>query len=130
MSSRDSATAKGRGCIILIALIWFVCSQIAKWVSHNRETVNHGIEVAKKVGVLIAVAVVVVFILKRIFAYRRAIRHSEQNYLSVVLHNHDFDGLMRRTKVLSENARKVLPEIEKGQAELERSLRDLRNERC
>ena len=58
---------------------------------------------------------------------RKKIRHSETNYLSVVLNNHNFEDLMRRAKSLSDNAREVLPEVEKSQLQLEQGLRELRN---
>lgn len=129
MSRSDSdVAAKGWGCLILIAVIWFVCSRIAAWISRNKETVDNGIEIAKKIGMWTLVGVVLVFVLKKVFAYRKRIRHSEVNYLSVVLNNHDFDGLMRRTKMLSENAQSVLSEVGRSQEQLERGLKDLRNE--
>ena len=128
MGSKDNdAAAAGCGCLIIIAIIWFVGSKICDWISKNQETVNSGLDTAKRIGLWVLIAVVAIFVLKWIYRYRKKIRHSETNYLSVVLSNHDFEGLMRRAKSLSDNAREVLPEVEKRQQQLEQGLRELRN---
>ena len=128
MGSNDNdATATGFGCLIIIAIIWFVGSKICDWFSKNQETVNSGLDTAKRIGLWVLVVVVAIVVMKWISGYRKKIRHSEKNYLSVVLSNHNFEDLMRRAKSLSDNAREVLPEVEKSQLQLEQGLRELRN---
>lgn len=128
MGSKDNdAAATGCGCLIIIAIIWFVGSKVCDWLSKNQETVNSGLDTAKRIGLWVLVVVVAIVVMKWISGYRKKIRHSEKNYLSVVLNNHNFEDLMRRTKNLSDNAREVLPEIEKSQLQLEQGLRELRN---
>jgi len=124
-----SSENEGKGCAILVVLSVIVLGigRTVKWIMDNKETVNNGIEVAKRKGIWVLVALVLLFVFKRILAYRKAIRNSETNYLSVVLRNHNFEDLMQRAKSLSDNAREVLPEIEKSQLELEQGMRELRN---
>ena len=127
MGSKDNDAA-ATGCGIIIAIIWFVGSKVCDWLSKNQETVNSGLDTAKRIGLWVLVAVVAIFVIKWISRYRKKIRHSETNYLSVVLSNHNFEDLMRRAKSLSDTAHEVLPEVEKSQLQLEQGLRELRNQ--
>ena len=120
----DKDEANGCGCLILLGIVGFATYKIVNWASNNKETVNSGLEIAKRVGIWAVVVIVSWIILSRIFRYRSRIKHWEKNELQEYLNQNSTEECLSRGE--SGEITHKLNDIESALPQAERRLNEVK----
>ena len=122
MADKDEAT--GCGCLILLGIVGFAIYKIVNWASNNKETVNSGLEIAKRVGIWAAVIIISWIILSRILRYRGRIKRWEKGELQEYLNQNSTEECLSRGE--SGEISHKLNEIESALPQAERRLKEVK----
>ena len=120
----DKDEANGCGCLILLGIVGFAIYKIVNWASNNKETVNSGLEIAKRVGIWAVAIIISWIILSRILRYRGRIKRWEKGELQEYLNQNSTEECLSRGE--SGEISHKLNEIESALPQAERRLKEVK----
>ena len=123
----DDASATGCGCLIILAVLRFGIYKLVNWASANQGTVESFWQMAKKVGLIALVLIVIWFVLKRYLNKRKLIKNWEKTELKKWLSDNNIENSLTNADAIVKKARARCEAAESGFPAVRRNLKDFHN---